>query len=284
VLGIRWKLRAGMLLSALVLSQPTAASDDARIVTIDRADGAQTRVRIDGPSGKCPQTAIFSHGLGGGIGGTSILLAGLAQSGWRVMAMEHVESGPAALAGLRAAPVPGEYFRARAGDPHRHEARFADLEAVFLEATRSCRPPQLLLIGHSMGATTAMLEAGAKARFGRMGHDRFDAYVALSPRGAGMLFSADAWADIEKPMLMVTGPKDASVEGDWTTRLSAFEGLPKGRKRLAIVPDADHMDMGGYTQVIGTKVTTLISEFARALLLERRLLESGVAGVQIRDK
>lgn len=281
-------LRFGFLMAFVIgacgLALPSRAADEAQVITLDRTDGATTRVRISGSNSRCPPTVVFSHGLGGGIGGNSVLISKLAEMGWRVMAIEHVESGPAALAGLKNAAVPGEYFRARAGDPHRHQARFADLDATFAEATRSCRPPQLLLIGHSMGATTTMIEAGAKARFGGMGSDRFDAYVALSPRGAGMLFAPDAWADVKKPMLMVTGPKDGSVEGDWTTRLSAFEGLPSGHKRLAIVPDADHMDMGGYTEPAGSKITTLITEFARAVVIERRLLESGVAGVQIRDK
>lgn len=283
-MGIRSSIAVALVAALTCLAQAALAVEEAETLTLARNDGAVTRVRVTGPATQCPPTAIFSHGLGGGIGGNSVLLSGLAERGWRVIAIEHVESGPAALAGLKQAAVPGEYFRARAGDPHRHAARFADLDAAFHEATKACRPPQLLLIGHSMGATTAMLEAGAKARFGRMGYDRFDAYVALSPRGAGMLFPTDAWVDVNKPMLMVTGPKDASVEGDWTTRLSAFEGLPSGRKRLAIVPDADHMDMGGYTPVAGQKITMLITEFARAVVIERRLLESGVAGVQIRDK
>jgi len=208
----------------------------------------------------------------------------LADRGWRILALEHVESGPAALAGMTKAEVPGHYFRERAGDPHRHQARFADLDAAYREATRSCRPTPLLLVGHSMGATTAMLEAGAYAHFGRLGSDRFDAYVALSPRGAGMLFPADAWQNVDKPMLMVTGPKDASVEGDWTTRLSAFEGLPAGRKWLAIVPDASHVDMGGYTEPVASKITGLVIAFARSVAAERRLLISSVAGVQVRGK
>jgi pimeloyl-ACP methyl ester carboxylesterase len=281
-MGIRWGF--GFILACLALSQPLAASEDARVVMTDRADGAVTRLKVDGPGHGCPPTAIFSHGLGGGIGGGSAMISQLASKGWRVLAVEHVESGPAALAGMAKADVPGQYFRARAGDPHRHQARFADLDAAIGEATKTCRPPQFLLIGHSMGATTAMLEAGARAHFGPMGADRFDAYVALSPRGAGMLFPTDAWRNVEKPMLMVTGPNDASVEGDWTTRLSAFEGLPSGRKRLAIVPDASHVDMGGYTAPTASKITALVLEFARSVFVERRLLESGVAGVQVRDK
>lgn len=283
-MSTRWGMLTGLVSACLVLGQPAVASDDSQIMALNRADGATTRVRTQGPSHGCPPTAIFSHGLGGGIGGNSVLISQLAEKGWHILALEHVESGPAALTGMTKAEVPGHYFRARAGDPHRHQARFADLDAAYLEATKSCRPPQLLLIGHSMGATTAMLEAGAVARFGRMGSDRFDAYVALSPRGAGMLFHTDAWQNVEKPMLMVTGPMDASVEGDWTTRLSAFEGLPAGRKLLAIVPDASHADMGGYAEPTASKITALVVEFARSVAAKQRLLNSSVAGIQVRDK
>lgn len=139
-MGGRRAVFAGCVSACLVLGQPAIASDASRIIALDRADGATTRVRTEGPSGGCPPTIIFSHGLGDRIGGNSALMSQLADRGWRILALEHVESGPAALAGMTKAEGPGHYFRERAGDPHRHQARFADLDAAYREATRSCRP------------------------------------------------------------------------------------------------------------------------------------------------
>lgn len=276
-----------LIVGALALLAGAAhanALDEGEILALQRADGATTRVRALGPQQGCVRTVLFSHGLGGDIEKPSELSLALGGLGWRVLAIEHVESGPAALVGLAKAPSPGEYFRARAGDPHRHQARFADLDAAYAEATRACRPPQLMLIGHSMGATTAMLEAGAATHFGSMGQDRFDAYVALSPRGAGMLFPVDGWRGVKKPMLMVTGPDDASVEGDWRTRLSAFEGLPKGRKRLAIVPRTNHFEMGGFVMPVAATILELVTEFADSAASQAALAPSRVAGIETRDK
>jgi dienelactone hydrolase len=268
---------------------PARAQDSADLISRPRSDGATTRMRLFGPSEGCMKTAIFSHGLGGGISTLPLLLPMLAQQGWRVLAIEHVESGPQALEGMATAASTGEFFRARAGDPHRHLARFADVEVAFGEALRFCRPRQLLFIGYSMGATTAVLEAGGKTHFSvkdrdTFGKNRFDAYVALSPRGAGILFPPDGWRGVTKPMLMVTGPDDASVEGDWRTRLSAFEGLPPDRKRLAIVPGASHFALGGYTEPTASKLSALIAEFAASVAGGGALAASTVPGIETRDK
>ena len=62
-----------------------------------------------------------------------------------------------------------------------------------------------------MGAVTVMLEAGAKNIIGvapsAAGLDRFDAYVALSPEGPGIIFSERAWHGIHKPLLVLTGTR-----------------------------------------------------------------------------
>jgi len=71
-----------------------------------------------------------------------------------------------------------------------------------------------------MGSDTVMFEAGAHTTLelnGReiAGKDLFDAYVALSPSGAGSIFSSDSWEDIRKPMFVLTGTHDKGLEGTW---------------------------------------------------------------------
>jgi pimeloyl-ACP methyl ester carboxylesterase len=134
-----------------------------------------------------------------------------------------------------------------------------------------------------MGAATAMIEAGATPRFGRMGANRFDAYVALSPQGVGYMFAAGAWGRVTKPVLMITGTRDQGADGDWRTRLSAFEGLPQGRKRLAVIPGATHLQLSGGERQMGATLGALAGEFL-ALPVSGRRAASAIGGVDIRDK
>ncbi len=208
---------------------------------------------------------IVSHGLGGSEEGLAGFATAMGAAGWRVIVMGHAESGRALLRqALTGGIARGEMragIRDAAGDPAHHRARMLDLDATFALATRGCRPPQLVLAGHSMGAMTTMFEAGATPRFGRLGANRFDAYVALSPQGVGHVFAEGAWRAVTRPVLMVTGTRDEGTDGDWRTRLSAFEGLPPGLKRLVVIPGATHMDVGGKEAREGATLAALTQEF-----------------------
>lgn len=251
--------------------------------SLPRADGRATPIRVYGPQAGCPRTIVFSHGLGGGVERRSALLEALAAKGWRVIAVEHAESGPGQLRGVFASGAPRDFLVARAGDPERHRARFLDLDAAVAEAGRACRPPQLILMGHSMGAATTMIEAGARPRFEVRGRDRFDAYVALSPQGVGYLYAEGAWRGVTKPVLMVTGTRDEGADGDWRTRLSAFEGLPPGRKRLAVLPGANHFQLGGMAGQPAATIASLVEAFA-AGVAQGRLPASTTPNVEVRDR
>ena len=116
-----------------------------------------------------------------------------------------------------------------------------------------------------------------------MGSNRFDAYIALSPQGEGTAFGPSAWSGVTKPVLMVTGTNDRVFDSDYTARLTAFAGLPTGRKRLAIIPGAGHLQIGG----IGSAA---VSAIVQALALEFAGQASGswgpsrVTGAKITDK
>jgi dienelactone hydrolase len=254
----RWGRSIAVVLSVVTLA---CGIDRADAQNLKRADGAQIPVRVYGPAGGCPPTIIFSHGLGGSQDAAAGLGRTFAQSGWRVMVLGHAESGRHIL---RRAFMSGDLrnrLTAAATDPQLHRARFADLEAAFAEATRECRPSRLLLAGHSMGATTTMLEAGAVARFGRFGKNRFDAYVAVSPQGVGAFFAEGAWSAVNKPVLMITGTNDKGADGDYTTRLPAFQGLRAGPHRLAVIEGANHLELAGTSERFGRLIATLIDDF-----------------------
>jgi pimeloyl-ACP methyl ester carboxylesterase len=253
--------------------------------TLPRSDGGQTPIRRHGPQGGCGPTMIFSHGFGGDETGGAELASAMAAQGWRVIAMGHRESGRRQLRqAIFGGGPPREGIAAGARDPEAHRLRFLDLDAALAEARRRCRPSRLVLAGHSMGAMTTMLEAGATASFGRYGANRFDAYVAISPQGVGSGFTAGSWAGVTKPVLMITGTRDQALEGGPETRLSAFAGLPPGRKRLAVIPGAGHLMLAATGKNgVSRAVSALTLEFL-ADIEAGGLRPSRVPGVDVRDK
>jgi pimeloyl-ACP methyl ester carboxylesterase len=264
---------------SMCLTFPALAGE----VLVHRADGAETRLRIYGAGDGCARTALLSHGYGGGIDRTSVMAGGLAARGWRVIAVNHAESGGAERLrqAFRSGDLRGTLMRV-ASDAPSHRARIADIDAALSVALGVCRPRQLILIGHSMGAATAMIEAGATARNGVRGRDRFDAYVALSPQGVGYMFGEGAWRSVTKPVLMITGTADSGADGGWDTRLSAFEGLPPGRKRFAVLPGATHFQLSGTGQA-GTIIAALVDEFAASVRVAG-FAPSRISGVDVRDR
>lgn len=130
-------------------------------------------------------------------------------------------------------------------DPALHRDRLMDLGAALKWSAKHCNHPYKALLGHSMGSTTVMLEAGAKNKLDVRGKDRFDAYVALSPSGVGSIFPEGAWSGIRKPMYVVTGTRDKGLEGSWEWRTNSYDSLPAGCKWLGVVDGATHMNFAG---------------------------------------
>ncbi len=252
---------------------------------LTRADGATTPVKRYGPQTGCGPAMIISHGFGGDENGNSGLATAMAAQGWRVIVMGHRESGKEAFRGAIFSGSPKQGILDATTTPPRHRARFLDLDAAIADMTRICRPAKFVLAGHSMGAMTTMLEAGAVGRFGRFGSNRFDAYVAISPQGIGYTYERGAWSGVSKPVLMITGTRDQASDGGYETRLSAFDGLPQGFKRFATIPNAGHLVLAanGYNGVTKA-IAALTLEFLNAVGKGRSLPPSTLRGIDIRDK
>lgn len=252
-------------LAALVVAMCLCARlGGAETTPLERDDGTQIPVRLAGDwTQDCPPTVILSHGLGGDADALRWVDGAATAAGYRMLVMGHAESGPALLR---------EVLRqgaARLLDPAPWRAREADLKAALAYATRLCRPKVLVLGGHSMGAAQTMFEAGAIGLTPYRGQDQFDAYIAVSPQGVSWAFaSPDAWRKVEKPVLMLTGTRDHGFGGDtWEGRLVAFQGLPPGKKRLAVVEGANHLNLGGFgNRRAQAKLAAVTEEFLRQLL------------------
>jgi pimeloyl-ACP methyl ester carboxylesterase len=270
-----------ILLSGILLGVSSAAMAQ----SLPRADGGTTPIKSYGVSPGCIPTMIISHGFGGSEAGNAALAESMARNGWRAIVMGHQESGRPALRQALLSGSPRQSIIEATTTPQKHRMRFLDLDAAFKEATRLCRPSRLVLAGHSMGAMTTMLEAGASAKFGRFGSNRFDAYIAISPQGVGYSYAQGAWSGVSRPVLMITGTSDNGSDGGPETRLSAFEGLPPGRKRLAIIPGAGHLSLAAnHDNSVSATVAKLSLEFVNSYASGRNLPVSNIQNVDIRDK
>lgn len=232
--------RIGLLCLALI---PSAAPAAERLL-LTRSDGHKTPVMHYAPVGVCLGTAILSHGAGGSENGLSYLGEFLQSKGWRTLVPGHAESGRAALR----AKIPGMDIKAGLAaliaDPDAYRGRFADIQAAQTWSAGRCKNGFTALIGHSMGAATVMLAAGAENRLGLHTRIGFDAYVAMSPQGVGRIFPANAWRGINSPVYALTGTEDKELNADWRSRLDAYTSMPSGCKWQGVITGANHMAFG----------------------------------------
>jgi len=232
-----------------------------QLVQVPRSDGAQTPLRVyPAGVGGCAPLALISPGAGGSQDGYTYLAKALQEDGWRAIVIGHKESGMGALrAHMRESHGLKKGLRQLVNDPAAYDARMMDITAALDWAGKSCKAPFAALLGHSMGARTVMLEAGAKNKLGVKGQDRFDAYVAMSPDGPDPTFPENAWNGIKKPMLILTGTHDKSMQtGDYRSRTIPYDSLPPGCNWLGVIDGATHMNFAGIGLAAPTEKLTLL--------------------------
>jgi predicted dienelactone hydrolase len=230
------------------------------LVQAPREDGAKTPLRVYAPKTTgCAPLALISPGAGGSEDGYRYLAEGLRDDGWRAIVMGHKESGSAALrASMQHAGGLKGGVEELVLNPAAYNARLMDIAAALQWAAGRCKAPFVALLGHSMGARTVEVEAGAKNKLGVASLDRFDAYVALSPDGPGTMFPENAWSGIGKPVLMLTGTQDQSLDGDWTNRTIPYDSLAAGCKWLGVIDGATHLNFAGVGFSGSTEKLTLL--------------------------
>ena len=171
-----------------------------------RADGATVPARIYSPTAdSCRGIAVISPGAGGSERGLAYLGSGMAAQGYLAVVVGHEESGLRALRQHMRGRGLQQGLARLITDPKAYEARFMDIAAAAHWARARCPAPESVLLGHSMGAATVMIDAGATNKLGVTGTTPFDVYVALSPQGVSTIFPAGAWHGIEQPVLTITG-------------------------------------------------------------------------------
>jgi predicted dienelactone hydrolase len=261
--------------------------DAQQTVTSPRSDGAQTPLRIFAPSGQaCAPLAVISPGAGGTENGYSYLAEGLRDRGYLAVVMGHKESGPATLRKDIVHEGIHGGLKDMVTDPTLQHDRMLDLTATLAWAEKQCRHPYKVLLGHSMGSDTVVFEAGATNKLDVHGQDRFDAYVALSPSGPGLLFTKDSWSGIHQPLFVLTGTRDKGLEGTWEWRTAPYDGMPPGCKWLGVVDGATHMNFAGVGFAGKTKELTMgsVTAFLNGARSGKCALPATRAGITLKSK
>ncbi len=266
-------------------------------LTVPRSDGHSTPLMLYpavGAGSGCAPLAVISHGAGGSEDGYRYLAQGMAQLGFTTIVMGHAESG---LSALRSDMRQHGLIRgldALVEDPTAESDRLLDVDAALKWADGQCQAPFRVLLGHSMGAETVMLEAGATNIVGvtspPAGQNRFDAYVALSPEGPGVVFGQNAWNGIRKPILILTGTRDQSLKGGPKARLVPWSNLPGTVPHCqweGLISGATHMNFAGNgpgSEKVEPMVTQTIASFLTGVRNSGCALPAPISGMTLKAK
>ncbi len=233
-------------LCALLLLRVSGAQAQ-ELLSLERQDRHPTKALAYTPTRTaCRGVALVSPGAGGSEQEYRYLGTALSSQGYLTLVVGHAESGRDALRervqrlGLR------DGLEALVTDPVAYRGRHLDLDAARTWARSRCPGGEAVLVGHSMGAATVMMAAGARHRLGIETRQRFDAYIALSPQGTGPIFPENAWGEVRQPTLLITGTRDTGLGGaSWETRTEPFRATPAGCKWLGVIDGATHMNLAG---------------------------------------
>lgn len=269
-------------------ARPVAKSDD---VTLTHPDGAITlTVRWSG-AGKPRGVVVFCHGLGSSRSAYGGLTEVWAAHGYvviqptfpdaiTVVAQENPELGldPSQdLTGWMATPDLRAHMHGILLNPDYwlHRVRLVrqvmdGLNTVLAQTCGAVADLPCAIAGHSFGAYTAQLFAGAEIDLPGQGatrfrDDRFAAALILSGQGLDQQgLRAGSWDGLTGPVLTVTGTKDGGAGGqDWNWKCQPFELGPPGDKALLVLTDGNHY-LGGFGMDGGVPAQT---EALRAVTL-----------------
>lgn len=218
------------------------------LVLHDAARDKDLQLRVTWPAdatGPCP-TLVWSHGATGSKDGYAPLVEHWASHGYVVLQATHSDSLKLGRKGKR------ELFADWASRP-KDVAFMLDaidsLEREIPELRGRIDRERIGVGGHSYGAHTSQLVAGATTRQGLLGRRRQShadprprAFLLISPQGKGQLLDEKSWETCTRPMMTITGTRDESPRTDrpWTWRLDPFRYAPPGGKFLVVIQEAYH--------------------------------------------
>ncbi|GAA5510198.1 acetylhydrolase [Novipirellula caenicola] len=221
---------------------------------VDASRDRSVPLRIYLVQQEAPQPIVlFSHGLGGSRENNRYLGEHWAKNGFIGVFMQHPGSDRDVIASgsvvQRLSKLKSAASAKNASD------RFADVSFVIDQLQQWNQQTghplfgkldldRIGMSGHSFGAVTTMGVAGRKFLTRQNYHDpRIDAFFAMSPSLAKMISPANAFGDIEQPVLCMTGTNDDSPIDPQTTpesRQQVYEALPDGDKYQLVFDGGYH--------------------------------------------
>ncbi len=236
---------------------------DADVTIRDPSRNRNIPIHVTYPSGGGPfPVIVFSHGAGGTGDSHRPLSRFWATRGYVVLAPTHADSASGRI-DSRSLDALRETRADAIDDPKVWESRTSDLTfAIFsLEEIASKVSPlagkldgrRLGVAGHSLGAFTAQLLAGATAIAGKGEKPKSfadpapKAFLLLSPAGKGQQgLTEESWAAVTRPLMVMTGSRDRGVKGQKPSwRLDPFRLSPAGDKYAVILEGASHLSFSG---------------------------------------
>lgn len=253
-------LMAATLLLGLVPGAWAAES-----ISLIRQDRTVVRGMVYRPASLCLGIAMVSPGAGGNEKGYDYLGKALSSMGYLSVVIGHPESSRREVRkhswdkGLKAG------LELLITEPQAYQGRYQDIDVYRRWAQSRCTGTESLLVGHSMGAATVMMQAGASNLMGMTAAAPFNVYIALSPQGSGILFPANAWSGINQPVLMLTGTRDDELDSSgWQSRTEPFRNMTGGCKWLGVIDGATHLNFAGTG--LSRKTEALTTQTLRAFL------------------
>jgi dienelactone hydrolase len=228
-----------------------------------------------------PPLVVFSHGIGGSRRGYSYIGQHLASQGIASLHVQHIGSDRQLWFGSLLTLPSRLKDAAQAGEAldRVKDVRFA-LDRLLAEPGVHIDAQQLVMAGHSYGANTSLLLAGAAIPgFEGLAEPRFKAAVFISaPPLHGVAQPQLALAAIRVPSLHITATEDViRVPGFYSEaneRVTLFEQTGSAEKWLAVFEGGSHSvftdrsGTGGVVQNprIKAATKTLIADFVQAVL------------------
>jgi predicted dienelactone hydrolase len=256
---------AGEPWSGTIPEHAAARNTDAVVTT---TDDVRLELVVHHPAdgtGPWP-VVIFSHGLGGSCTGYGFLGQYWAAHGYVSIHLTHPGSDTSLLArplaqiptAMRAATIDPAILLGRPRQVAVVIAALSEIERQIPALAGRLDRERIAVAGHSFGAYTTMMVAGAKIDLpGKpdtvVSDPRPRCFLTLSPQGTGPAFDRQAWDGITRPVLMMTGsldeqPKavswgDTHQGGEW--RSEPFRLMAPGDKWLVWIDGARHSTFSG---------------------------------------